>query len=268
MKKTVKLCFAFVLSLIAIIPLAVAQPVLVTNAPVSGTFYLLSVNPSLPYPFDPYFGGLPVYSYDGVFFVDDSQVADLQLQKNGFGGEMMMSSLPGPGFGIAGTNSSTNFFCSSLTNFTLGYQSSSNGLLLDITATTNPWIALTILTTNTSTSYDLFGTTNMATLAPSALSKTNWVWLVRAVGSATNFSWGQTNWCERYFQLGKTNDFDGDWLSDAYETLVSHTSTNLWDTDGDWIGDGVEVQFGLNPRVTDPAFTISITQPAPNSLTP
>ena len=62
--------------------LAPAQeaPQLVNNAPASGTFFLLSVSPPLPFPFDPYFGVLPVYSYDGVFFVDDSQVGDLQFQ--------------------------------------------------------------------------------------------------------------------------------------------------------------------------------------------
>jgi hypothetical protein len=99
MKKTVKLCFACVLTAMAIISQAVAQPVLVTNAPAAGTFFLLGVNPPLPFPYDPYFGVLPVYSYDGVFFVDDSQVGDLLLQQRGFGGGMMTSSLPGPGDG-------------------------------------------------------------------------------------------------------------------------------------------------------------------------
>jgi hypothetical protein len=43
----------------------------------------------------------------------------------------------------------------------------------------------------------------------------------------TNFSWGETNWCERYFQLGTMEDGDNDGLTDAYEQLVSHTGTNI-----------------------------------------
>jgi len=99
-----------------------AQPVLVTNAPASGTFYLLSVHPSLPHPFDPYFGVLPVYAYDGVFFVDDSQVGDLLMQQNGFGGEMMTSSLPGPGGGGVTNSGPFTNICTGPTNFTVTYQ--------------------------------------------------------------------------------------------------------------------------------------------------
>ena len=80
-KKTLKVLFTSILGLLALISHAVAQPVLVTNAPAAGTFYLLSVHPSLPWPYDPYFGALPVYSYDGVFFVDDSQVGDFSFNK-------------------------------------------------------------------------------------------------------------------------------------------------------------------------------------------
>jgi len=231
---------------------ATAQPVLVTNAPAVGTFYLLSVNPSLPFPFDPYFGVLPVYAYDGVFFVDDSQIGDLLSQ----GGGMTMNSLAPPGTNDppATNNPPVTNICAGLTNFTLAYQYSTNGLLLGIAQTTNPWIALSILTA-TNESYDVFGTTNLVTLALPALSRTNWEWLIRGTGTATNFSWGQTNWCERYFQLGRTNDFDGDWLPDAYETLVSHTQTNKWDTDDDGLSDWWELQIGLNPLLNESAQT-------------
>jgi hypothetical protein len=230
-----------------------AQPVLVTNAPAAGTFYLLSVNPSLPFPFDPYFGAMPVYSYDGVFFVDDSQLGDLSLQQ---GGGMTMNSLGPPGIGDTNNPPSppvTNI-CSGPTNFSVVYQYSANGLALGIALTTNPLVALSILT-STNENYDVFGTTNMASLSPSVLSKTNWVWLIRAAGSATNFSWGETNWCERYFQLGKTNDSDGDWLSDAYESLVSHTRTNKWDTDDDELSDWWELHNGLNPLLNESTQT-------------
>ncbi len=117
--------------------------------------------------------------------------------------------------------------CAGFTNFTVGYQYWTNSnLALAIAPSTNNTIALTIQTPTTNVSYDLFGTTNLVDLAPPSFSRTNWAWLTRARGGSTNFSWGQTNWCERYFQLGTMQDSDHDGLSDAYENLVSHTRTN------------------------------------------
>ena len=106
----------------------------------------------------------------------------------------------------------------------MGYLYATNGLALGIAQTTNPWIVLTMQTATTNASYDVFGTTNMVELALPVLSRTNWMWLTRANGGATNFPWGLTNWCERYFQLGTTTNSDHDSLTDAYENLVSHTS--------------------------------------------
>ena len=206
----------------------IAPPQLVETPPTHGTFYLLGRIPSVPYPFDPYHGTLPVYAYDGVFFVDDTAVSFLALEfslEGGEGGGMMLMAGPTPpNFG--GTNyGSTNLCCNSLTNFTVNYLYANNTQsVLGIAQTTNPWIALTIQT-KTNSSYDMFGTTNMAELALPSLSRTNWTWLMRANGTATNFSWGETNWCERYFQLGDASaDPDNDGLSTAYEQLVSKTS--------------------------------------------
>jgi hypothetical protein len=200
-----------------------AVPTLLTNPPAFGTFYWLSGLPSAPYPFDPARGLLPIWSLNGAYYVDDSEL----LQN--LGGGMMLMGDPSPpdccGGGGGGGGGGTNC-CNSLTNFTLGY--STNGALsLGIAPTTNPWIALTIQTPTTNLSYDAFGTTNMAELALPSLSRTNWTWLMRANGRATNFSWGETNWCERYFQLGTMQDSDNDGLTDAYETLVSRTPTNI-----------------------------------------
>jgi hypothetical protein len=137
---------------------AQAEPVFVTNAPAAGTFFLLSGNPSLPWPFDPYSGALPVYSYDGVFFVDDSQVGDLSLQQESFGGGMMSSSLPGPGGDGGGcTNCVATNICSGPTNFTVTYQLattntppySTNDLWLEMTVATNNVANLIIHTPNT-----------------------------------------------------------------------------------------------------------------------
>ena len=193
----------------------------VGSPPAFGTFWF--VQNKAPYPFDPFHGALPVYEVGrGIFLIDDTSLFD-SLWLDG-GGMMSLMSGPTP-TGAAGTNSgTTNMFCNSLTNFTVGYLYSTNGLSLGIAPTTNPWIALTIQTATTNAPYDVFGTTNMAELALPALNRTNWTWLTRANGGVTNFTWGQTNWCERYFQLGKTNDLDGDGLTDALEGLMLKTS--------------------------------------------
>jgi len=192
-----------------------------------GTFYLLGRIPSVPYPFDPYRGQLPVYAYDGVFFVDDTAVS-LLASPFGFEGEGggMMMAMSGPGVpgNFGGGGGGSNLVCNSLTNFTVDCLYSANALTLGIAQTTNPWIALRIQTTTTNASYDVFGTTNLAELSLPSLSRTNWTWLTRANGRSTNFSWGLTNWCERYFQLGTMADADNDGLTTAYEQLVGKTS--------------------------------------------
>jgi len=218
-----RLVFSLLLLIAATTPCLLAQesPTLVTNPPAHGTFYLLGNIPSVPYPFDPYRGTLPVYAYDGVYFVDNTS---LEFFFEGEGGGMMMamSGPTPPNFG--GTNSSsTNLCCNSLTNFTVDYLAT-NALTLGIAQTTNTWIGLTIQPTTTNASYDIFGTTNLVELAMPSLSRTNWTWLTRARGGPTNFSWGLTNWCERYFQLGTMDDADHDGLTTAYEQLVSKTS--------------------------------------------
>lgn len=85
---------------------------LVAQSPTTGTFYLLGRIPSPPFPFDPYHGQLPVYAYDGVFFVDDSAVSfmDMGFVSGEEGGGMMLMSSPGPPGGFSGTNSMTNLF--------------------------------------------------------------------------------------------------------------------------------------------------------------
>jgi YD repeat-containing protein len=248
-------CLLFVWSVRpALAQLEAPQPQLVTNAPAMGTFFVLGRIPSPPFPFDPYQGARPVYAYDGVFFVDGSELSFME-QSFSFegeeGGGMMLMSSPGPPGAGGSTNSTTNLFCSSLTNFAVRYQYSTNSLSIGIAQTTNTFVVLTIQTATTNASYDVFGTTNLVEMAMPVLSRTNWTWLLRATGAVVNFSWGLTNWCERYFQLGTTNDPDGDSLTSAYESLVSHTNPNDADTDGDGMPDGWELSHGFNPLVDD-----------------
>ena len=71
--------------------------------------------------------------------------------------------------------------------------------------------------------YDLFMTTNLSPNVP-GLNLTNWLWLLRTDPGETNLIVPDL-WAEQaYFMLGRTNDTDGDGMSDAYEHLVSHTS--------------------------------------------
>ncbi|HEY0549836.1 MAG TPA: hypothetical protein VGF13_09550 [Verrucomicrobiae bacterium] len=278
MKKAVKVLFASMLGAILLISRAGAQspPLLVTNAPASGTFYLLSVHPSLPFPFDPYFGALPIYSYDGVFFVDDSQVGDLQLQQNALGGEMMTSSLPGPGPGGGSTNNGplTNI-CAGPTNFTVIYQLSTtntppygtNDLWLQMIVATNNVANLIIHTPTTNSFYDVFGTTNLSPYVL-PLNQTNWTWLQRASGTATEFAWTNITPCEAWFRLGTMLDEDGDGISSAYEKLVTATNPNRSDTDGDGISDGSEILIGRNPLVADSSpLAIHITNGLSGTVT-
>jgi hypothetical protein len=249
-------------------------PVLVTNAPVAGTFFLLGLNPPLPFPFDPYFGALPVYAYDGVFFVDDSQVADLSIQRESFGGGMMTSSLPGPGGGGGCTNCTFTNICSGPTNFTVIYQLSTtntppygtNDLWLEMTVATNNVANLIIHTPTTNAYYDVFGTTN---LSPHVLplNQTNWIWLQRASGGPTNFLWTNITPCAAWFQLGTMQDDDGDGLTTAHEKLVTRTNPNMGDTDGDGLGDRDELLQSRNPLVGDNTSPIiHVVSPA-NSMT-
>jgi hypothetical protein len=135
--------------------------------------------------------------------------------------------------------------------FTANFQPqvfTTNDLWLQIVGTTNTGTALTAgLVIHgpwnvTSGVYDLFDTTN---LAPSA-----WQWVTRCAPGQTNLTVTGLTSPQGFFILGLTNDADGDGLTDAYETLVSHTAPNVFNT---WSGDGVTpilwyVAQGINPQ--------------------
>jgi hypothetical protein len=71
--------------------------------------------------------------------------------------------------------------------------------------------------------YDLFMTTNLSPDVP-GLNLTNWLWLLRTDPGQTNLTVPDLTSDQAYFLLARTNDADGDGMSDAYEQLVSHTS--------------------------------------------
>lgn len=234
----------------------------IESPPVFGTFYLATG--SAPFPFDPYFGQLPVYeSKPGVYVVDDSQINSFGGQAlgalNGGGGAMTLSDpLPDPCNG----NCPTNGGGGGPIAYGGNYDHSSTDLWLEVTSVvmSNSLAYFVIHTPETNGVYDLFSTTNMA---PSyvGLNQTNWVWILRTAAGQTNITLTNIWQWQGWFELGTMLDGDSDGITTAFETLVSHTSPSNADTDGDGILDGVEVQYALNPIVADPPFTISITQP-------
>lgn len=224
---------------------------MVETPPAHGTFWLTVGR--VPYPFDPYYGALDIFEVGGgVYLIDDTPLFDSIILEGG--GMSLMSGSPSPP-GVAGTNSggTSNICCSGPTNFTVAYLSGTNEPWLEISVVTNNVATLWIHTSDTNTPYDVFGSTNLNSLALPALSRTNWQLLRHVTGTTTNFNWANITPCEAWFQLGKTNDYDGDGLTDAYENLVSHTKPLVWDTDGDGLSDGWEWWNGLNPWINESA---------------
>ncbi len=76
--------------------------------------------------------------------------------------------------------------------------------------------------------YDLFMTTNLSS-SGDGLNLTNWLWLLRTDPGQTNLVLWNLWADEAFFLLARTNDSDGDGMSDAYEVLVSHTDPNVPD---------------------------------------
>jgi hypothetical protein len=124
-----------------------------------------------------------------------------------------------------------------------------NDLWLQITGTTNIGVNTTAYLlihppwNITSGVYDLFATTN---LAPSA-----WQWVLCCAPGQTNLTVTNLASPAEFFILGLTNDADGDWLTDAYEKLVSKTDPNNSCSNPDGILDGWEIALGLNPLVNN-----------------
>ena len=76
--------------------------------------------------------------------------------------------------------------------------------------------------------YDLFMTTDLSPNVP-GLNFTNWLWLLRTGPGETNLVVPDLTADTGFFILARTNDADGDGMTDAYEQLVSHTNPNTPD---------------------------------------
>jgi len=240
----------------------------VESVPQSGTFWLLS-KAEPPWPILPPVAiefGLPIYPVDNsTFIVDDRKVdyvalakldsalkaaeLELGLATESDGGPPM----PGDGEeqgGEGGGGAEPT-----------GWRYSSNVLWLELVAVTNQVGAFVIHTPEQSAAYDLFATTNLSAAVP-GLNLTNWAWLERLGPGQTNFIVSGLLSSECYFVLGTMLDSDTDGLTDAYETLVSHTQRMNPDTDGDGISDADELFGGTDPLRPDlpiPAGPLAIS---------
>ena len=169
------------------------------------------------------------------------------------GGQMRAMSFSGlPEFGEEESNSYEFSFAALVLT--------TNDLWLEITGTTN------LVTTNgtvllaihppwnvTNGVYDLFDTTNLA-------MPHGWNWIVRCLSGQTNLTVTNRSSSQDFFILGLTNDTDDDFLTDAYEKLVSGSSPTNTDTDADGWSDADEVLMGTNPTMSDlphPSFSVA-----------
>ncbi len=117
-----------------------------------------------------------------------------------------------------------------------------NDLLLDIEDATNGIVSLTVLNPTSLTNnpvWDLYATTNLG-VEVSGLNGTNWTWVLRTDPGQTNLLVAMLSATEEYFRLAGTNDTDGDFLTDAFEALVSHSDPALVDSDSDGMSDHYE----------------------------
>jgi len=202
------------------------------------TYWLQSQKISPPYPFDPYGGALKIERLDekaGQFLVLDTpeDYAALQALK---AAEKELYEKENGGVARNGPEDEGGE----------AYAYGPDDLWLEIVSKVDDTASFVIHTPDPEGVYDLFMTTN---LSPNVLglNLTNWLWLMRTSPGETNLV--VTNlWAgEAYFRLGTMLDSDSDGMTDAYESLVAHTSSTLPDSDGDGLSDGLEFQLGFNP---------------------
>jgi hypothetical protein len=180
---------------------------------------------------------LPVWDLgDQVYLLDDVDFnypeAAASYQAN-VATPMSVTGPPAPGGGGGGTNSGggTPYLVVFTTNELWLQVTTTNSGGTNLTAyivINSPWNV-------TNGVWDIFATTN---LAPSA-----WQWVDRCTPGQTNITLIGMAYPNEFFIAASTNDTDGDGLSDAFETLVSHTNPNLASTDGTGMSDGWELQY-------------------------
>ena len=202
--------------------------------PDTGTFWSAQrLDDFPPYPFNPFKSSdlgfdldLPVYSLGkDTFLYDDRSVNYDKLDKLRLA--LHLAELAASGLSldeVAAPKISAR-----------GLAPLADDLQLDIEDATNGVVSLTVLNPISLTNspvWDVFGI--------SSLSESNWTWLVRTEPGQTNLLVPMLSEVESYYRLAATNDSDADGLTDAFESLASHSSAFTNDTDGDGLLDGWE----------------------------
>ncbi len=199
----------------------VSGPLESAEVPDRGTFWFASENQP-PLPFNIYSElDLPVYflgTNGNQFLVDDRDYLAMRTLMRISGMSSMSIDLP-PGAG--GGNPDPG-----VTNLPPAYSYAEGSLWLELINVVNGLSYLAIHTPAEEYGlcvYDLFTTTNLS-LNAEGLSLTNWAWISRTEPGQTNLQIGSISPSEAWFRLARTNDSDGDGLSDAFETMCSHSS--------------------------------------------
>jgi hypothetical protein len=210
---------------------------LVESSPAFGTFWL--VQDKAPYPFDPFFGQLPIYDVGGgIYLVDDSQVAYSAMQE---GGGAFTSSEPSPPCDPCPSEGG------GVTNSYVGGWTTNAGLKFKaVPYITNGTSYVTVLDSALSIkAYQVFQATQVL---GSTLITTNLVWSFITNGpvGVSNFTFtlpSTNSTTMAYYIAADAKDSDSDGFSDAYEYLILHSNPNQFnDTNSDGMG---ENQFVL-----------------------
>jgi hypothetical protein len=205
------------------------QPVPPEAVPEFGTFYFLSAQldenlADLPLPWDPYQGSQPIYAIDltnNVYLIADSPEDYLNQ-----GQQSATQTLTAEAPEISGMDLGESGFAS------LTFEP--EDLWLELTMLTNGAARLTVHPPEAEMAdgvYDLYSTATLGT---------NWQWVLRTDPGQTDLVIENLTAGQCYFILGRTNDTDGDGLSDALEQLASHTNLNNPDENSNGIPDGWE----------------------------
>jgi hypothetical protein len=252
--------------------LAALTPLDPTAVPRAGNFWLLkgprgTGSPPLPCPPGD-MPDAPIYALGGgQFVVDDSQV-DYDALRQQQEMDNALSSLEIQ-YGLRDSQGGGGIIRPmDLTSFTV------DDLWLEIICVTNStgnFIVHPPAAEAANGVYDLFMTTNLSPNVP-GLNLTNWLWLLRTDPGETNLIVPDLTGDTAYFLLGRTNDTDGDGISDAYAALV-HDGLGP-DSNGNGVPDWLEVLMGYDPRqpnglgTTQPGYDLFLAEPKNRSQLP